>query len=114
MVYLIFLLLIGSALAYISKYNLELISVNLGQYTITGIPFFYVIVGSVLLGLIIAYLMQLFGNISNAFILRSNQKIIKSGQTEVLELTKRVHQLELENEKIKNGTVVEEVDNNAL
>jgi len=106
--------LTGSILAYVSKYNLDLVTVNLGKYTITDVPLFYVIIGSLLLGLVISFLMQLFRNISNSFALRSNKKAIKSGQDEVLELTKRVHQLELENEKIKNGTTMEVIDTNAL
>lgn len=114
MIDLIFLLLTGSVLAYISKYNLEPVTVNLGKYTITDVPLFYIIVGSLLIGLVISFLMQIFRNVSNSLTLRSNKKVIKSGQNEVLELTKRVHQLELENEKIKNGTGLDVVDTNAL
>ncbi|KKT56081.1 MAG: hypothetical protein UX01_C0001G0162 [Candidatus Collierbacteria bacterium GW2011_GWB2_45_17] len=103
----------GSALAYISKFNLAPISVNLGYYVISNVPLFYVIVGSLLIGLVISFLMQLLKNISNAFILRSKKKEIKTSQEEILELTKRVHQLELENEKLKH-TDAEISDPNAL
>ncbi|HCX25777.1 MAG: hypothetical protein UX08_C0012G0053 [Candidatus Collierbacteria bacterium GW2011_GWB1_45_35] len=113
MLNLIFLLLMGSALAYISKFNLAPISVNLGYYVISNVPLFYVIVGSLLIGLVISFLMQLLKNISNAFILRSKKKEIKTSQEEILELTKRVHQLELENEKLKH-TDAEISDPNAL
>jgi len=110
---LIFLLLIGSVLAYISKFNLTPISVNLGFYTISNVPLFYVVVGSLLIGLVISFLMQLLRNISNSFDLRSKKKEIKTSQEEILELTKRVHQLELENEKLKH-TDAEISDPNAL
>ena len=103
----------GSGLAYISKFNLTSVSVNLGLYTISNVPLFYVIIGSLLVGLIISYLMQLLRNISNSFALRSNKKEIKTSQEEILELTKRVHQLELENEKLKH-TDAEISDPNAL
>ena len=39
---------------------------------------------------------------------------MKKKNDEVLELTKRVHQLELENEKLKNNTTVQIEDPNAL
>lgn len=113
MLNLIFLLLMGSALAYVSKFNLTSVSVNLGLYTISNVPLFYVIIGSLLIGLIISFLMQLLRNISNSFALRSNKKEIKTSQEEILELTKRVHQLELENEKLKH-TDAEVSDPNAL
>ena len=100
---LIFLLLTGSILAYVSRYNLDPVSVYLGTYTISEVPLFYVIIGSLLVGLIISFLMQLLRDISNSIAMRSNKKEIKSGRDEVLELTKRVHQLELENEKLKHS-----------
>lgn len=103
MLNIIILLIAGSALTYISKYNLELVSVNMGIYTISDIPLFYVIVGSLLVGLILSYIMQLIINISTFIELKSKRKEIKTGQDEILILTKTVHQLELENEKLKHS-----------
>ncbi|NCO11886.1 MAG: hypothetical protein COZ34_01950 [Candidatus Pacebacteria bacterium CG_4_10_14_3_um_filter_34_15] len=102
MLQIIFLLIAGSALTYISKYNLELVSLNFGQYTISDVPLFYVIIGSLLVGLILSYFMQSLTNISTYLKLRGKSKEIKTGLNEVLSLTKRVHQLELENEKLKH------------
>ena len=102
MLQIIFLLLAGSALTYISRYNLELVSLNFGQYTIPDVPLFYVIVGSLLTGLILSYIMQSLTGISTYFKLRDKSKEIKMGQDEVLSLTKRIHQLEIENEKLKH------------
>lgn len=114
MLVLILFLVIGSIFVYISKFNFMLVSVNLGIYTISDIPLFYVIVGSVVLGLVLAYLVYLVQAISTSFTLRSKNKEIKKNKDEVLELTKSVHQLELENEKIKNGSDSEPTDKNAL
>ena len=75
---------------------------NFGQYTIPDVPLFYVIVGSLLTGLILSYIMQSLTGISTYLKLRDKSKEIKMGQDEVLSLTKRVHQLELENEKLKH------------
>ena len=113
MLNIIFLLIAGSALTYISQYNLELVSVNLGIYTFSNIPLFYVIVGSLLVGLILSYLMQLLSNVFTYFEIRGKSREIKSGQEEILDLTKTVHQLELANEKLKH-TGPEISDPNAL
>lgn len=102
MLNIIFLLIAGSALTYISKYNLELVSVNMGFYTFSNVPLFYVIVGSLLVGLVLSYVMQLLINISTYIQLKGKSREIKSGQDEILNLTKTVHQLELENEKLKH------------
>ncbi|MFZ2200136.1 MAG: bZIP transcription factor [Microgenomates group bacterium] len=113
MLNIIVLLVAGSAFAYISKDNLSPVTLNIANYTFADIPLFYVIVGSLLVGLVLSYIVQIFGSIANAFVLRGNRQAMKSGQDEVLELTKRIHQLELENEKLKheNPTIL---DANAL
>jgi len=113
MLNIIILLLAGSAFAYISKDNLSPVTLNVAHYTFANIPLFYVIVGSLLVGLVLSYIVQIFGRIATAFVLRGNRQEMKSSQDEILELTKRVHQLELENEQLKNGSP-KTVDPNAL
>jgi ketopantoate reductase len=90
------------------------VSVNLGSYVLTDIPLFYVIVGSIVIGLLLAYVVYLFHAISTSLTLRGKNNEIKKDKADVLELTKRVHQLELENEKLKHSPSVEPEDPNAL
>jgi putative membrane protein len=111
---LILLLVTGSILAYLSHNNLMLVSVNLGPYVFSDVPLFYVIIGSLLAGLILSYLISLIHSISTSFTLRGKEKEIQKNKNEVLELTKRVHQLELENEKLKNKSSIKPKDANAL
>ncbi len=114
MLTLILLLVVGSILVYISKFNFMPVSVNLGMYVVPNIPLFYVIAGSLVIGLILSYVLYLVRAISNSFKLRGKDKEIKKDEDEVLELTKRVHQLELENEKLKHNPSIEPEDRNAL
>lgn len=114
MLILILILIVGSFLVYISKYNFMLVSVNFGSHVISNIPLFYVIVGSIVVGLALSYLFFLAKSISTYFSLRGKDTEIKKNKDEVLELTKRVHQLELENEKLKHSYDIELEDPNAL
>ena len=114
MLILILLLVVGSILVYISKFNFALVSVNLGFYIINNIPLFYVIVGSVVFGLVLSYLAYLFHLIFISYTIRSKNHEIKKNKEEVLDLTKQIHQLELENEKIKHDPTIEAVDKDAL
>jgi len=114
MLTLILFLIVGSILVYISKFNFGLVSVNLGFYIINNIPLFYVIVGSIVFGLILSYLAYLFHSIFISYTIRSKNHEIKKNKEEVLDLTKQVHQLEIEKEKIKNGSDSEPTDKNAL
>ena len=114
MLIIILSLVVGSMLVYISKFNFQPISVNLGFYVLRGIPLFYVIVGSLLIGLVLSYLAYLVNAISNSFVLRGKDSEIKKNKEEVLELTKRVHQLEIKNEKLGKDSGIEPGDRNAL
>lgn len=115
MLVLILLLVLGSALVYISKYNFVPVTINLGFVMFSDIPLFYVIAASLLIGLVLSYLVYRVQAISTFFQLRGKNNEIKKEKDEVLELTKRIHQLELENEKIKNGSEESEpTDQNAL
>lgn len=69
---------------------------------------------SMLIGLILSYLIYTFGSISAALRLRGKEKEIKIYKDEVLELTKRTHQLELENEKQKHSSINEPEDSKSL
>jgi len=111
---LILFLVIGSIFVYISRFNFTPVSVNLGFYVFSNVPLFFVIVGSLLIGLVLSYLVSLISSISNSFTLRGKNKEIKKNKNEVLELTKRVHQLELENKKLKNESGTEPEDRNGL
>ncbi len=114
MLVLILLLAVGSSLVYLSKFNFMPVSVNLGIHTFSDVPLFYVIAISLMVGLGLSYLFYLIHVISTTFAFRSRDKEIRQGKEEILELTKRVHQLELENEKLKHEPVLEPTDPDAL
>ncbi|MFA6519024.1 MAG: LapA family protein [Candidatus Shapirobacteria bacterium] len=114
MLVLILLLIVASAIVYVSQFNFMPVSVNLGLHTFSDIPLFYVIVGSFLAGLVLSYLAYLIHAISTSFTLHGKDNEIKKNKEEILELTKQVHQLELENEKQKNNENVKPTDPNAL
>lgn len=97
MLMLIVLLGAGAGLVYISKFNFGLVSVNFGTFTIDKIPLFYVILGSILIGLVLSYVVNLISSISNSLTIRHKNNQLKKEKEEVLELTRRVHQLEMEN-----------------
>ncbi|MFA5025310.1 MAG: lipopolysaccharide assembly protein LapA domain-containing protein [Candidatus Shapirobacteria bacterium] len=114
MLILIFFLIVGTALVYISKFNFAPVDLNLGAYVISDIPLFYVIIVSFIIGLVLSYLVHLVRAISTSFTLHGKNKEIKKDEDEILELTRRVHQLELENEKLKHLSGNEPEDPNAL
>jgi len=114
MLVLILSLVIGSILVYISRFNFQLVSVNLGFTVISDIPLFYVIVSSLVIGLLVSYFVSLIQSVSTSLILHGKNVEIKKNKEQVLELTKRVHQLEIKNERLGKDSGIEPVDKNAL
>lgn len=112
---LIIFLITGSVIAYLAISNSMLVTLYFGSYTFSGIPLFYIIIGSLLIGLGLSYFVALINSIFTGFTMRGKDKKIKQAGNEIVDLTKRIHQLELENERLKNNsTVVEPSDKNAL
>lgn len=114
MLILILFLIVGSILAYVSQYNFEPVSVNLGWYVFSQVPLFYVMVASLVTGLVLAYAMHLVHAFSNSMMLRAKENELKKNKGEIAELTKRVHQLEIQNDKLKAKTEAEPKDHLAL
>lgn len=115
MLSLILILILGSGLVYISRFNYAPVNVNLGVYAFSGVPLFYVIVAAILTGLTISYIALIINSISYSLTIRKKDIQLKKDQDEIMELTKRVHQLELDGEKLKNGDIAQvPTDQNAL
>jgi len=112
---LIFLLIAGGIMVYLAQNNLMLVPLHLGSYVFSDIPLFYIIIGSLVVGLTLAYILHLVNTIAVSLTLHKKDNKIKETKNEVAELTKQIHQLELENERLKNNsTVIEPTDKNAL
>jgi uncharacterized integral membrane protein len=93
MLTLILILIIGLIFAYLSQSNFTPVTLHVGPYAFSDIPLFYVIVLSLILGLLFSYLIYLVHSISTSWKFRGKNHEIKKQKDEVLELTKRVHQL---------------------
>lgn len=115
MLTLILFLVVGAIMVYLAQNNLMLVTLHLGKYVFSGIPLFYIIIGSLLTGLVLAYLVYLVNSIFTAFTMHGKDNKIKQTKNEIVDLTKQIHQLELENERLKNNsTIIEPQDKNAL
>lgn len=112
---LIVFLLLSVGMVYVAQDNLSLVPLHIGNYVFSDIPLFYVIIGSLLTGLGFAYVIQFVHSIFTGLSMRGKDNTIKQGKGEIVDLTKRIHKLELENEELKNETgATESTDKNAL
>jgi uncharacterized integral membrane protein len=101
---LIVTILFGLIIGYFATQNTDLISLKFLQYTVPNIPTYIVVVGSLLVGLFLSWIISLVNDISNGFAMRGKENKIKDYKKESADLTKKVHQLELENTRLKAET----------
>lgn len=114
MLSLILFITFGVVVAYLAQHNSALVSLTVGPYLFPDIPLFYVITGSVLTGLVLSYVIYLVHTVSLKLKLHGKDKKIMESTNEVADLTKRIHQLELENVKLKKDSGTSPTDINSL
>ncbi len=98
---LIVLVVFGIGVAFFATQNTQTISIALANYSLTGIPLYLIVLGSLLLGFVVSWITNLIDVISSALKIHGKESTIKDANKQISELTKRVHQLELENERLK-------------
>jgi len=96
--------LFGSVIAYFATQNTERLSLNFWNYSVPGIPIYIVVVGGLLAGLLLSWVISLVNSIVTAFTIRGKESTIKDYRKENAELTKKIHQLELENARLMAET----------
>ena len=102
MLSLIVLLIFGSLVAYFATQNPQTTTVTLANYPLSDVPLYVVVLFSLLLGIGVSWFLSLFGTISSFFTNKNKETKIRQGNREITQLTKRIHQLELENERLKS------------
>lgn len=98
---LIVLVVFGIGVAYFATQNTQSVSITLASYPVSGIPLYLIVLGSLLLGFVVSWIISLVDVISSALKIHGKDSTIKDANKQIAELTKRVHQLELENERLK-------------
>lgn len=101
MLSLLLLMLFGLAVAFFAGQNTYPVTIELGSYRAADIPLYVVIVGSLILGFFISWIVSLIDAAFNLFALRGKDNAIRNTQRHADELKDRVHELEIENARLK-------------
>lgn len=107
---LILMTLFGLGVAYFATQNTNTITLHMAHYY-SSIPLYAVVVGSILLGIFISWLISLVNAISTSLELRGKNSALKNSARAIDRLEERVHELEVENASLKGVSdepVVEE------
>lgn len=97
---IILAVLIGLGIAFFATQNTQGITVHLINYSWKAVPIYVVMACSLLLGLMLAWILSVAQSLSSYFSLHKKDDKIKQANKTIAELTKQVHNLELENAKL--------------
>lgn len=79
MLMLILFLVVGGTMVYLAQNNLVAVTLHLGAYVFPSIPLFYIIIGSLLAGLSLAYLIYFINSVFMAISMQSKDHKISEG-----------------------------------
>ncbi len=111
---MIFLLVFGPAVAYFALQNTSEVTLHLGSAVFSHVPLFYIILGSALVGVILSYIVYLTDSVPKGLVLKNKDKKIKEIEEELNDMTKKAHQLEIENVSLKKENGREEIDEKSM
>ncbi len=111
---IILAVIVGLGIAYFAAQNTVLITLHFASYTISNLPLYLIVAGSLLLGLLLAWIFSLVSSFSSKITLHGKENKIKEEERTIAELTKEIHHLELENTRLKERYGEESRDDKSL
>ncbi len=100
MIGLMLTIIIGVGIAFFSRYNTSGITLTVGDDTYFNIPLYVVTVGTYMLGILLAWVIEVPQAIGTAFQIMGLGHTIKSGNNTILALQNKIKKLEIENIKL--------------
>jgi uncharacterized integral membrane protein len=101
MLALIVMIIFGMLLTFFALENTNGVTMTVMNYTLQNVPLYAVVVGSVLFGLFVGWIMSLMDWVSTSLTLKGKESSIKSAQTAIDRLENKIHDLEIENARLK-------------
>jgi len=114
MTLLITAVLFAFGFAYLATQNTLGVTLNAGGYIFPNIPVYIVVLGSLLVGLFLAWFLSSIGWVSSFMTIRHKDSKIKQTENQITKLEKRVQELELENAELQNETPTVVTDDETL
>ncbi len=115
---LILLILFSLGMAFFATQNTGPVDVHMANYLLPRVPIYMVVIGSMLLGIFISWLLSLLGTISSSLTIHGKDAALKKANDTIERLKEDKHNLELEiahlNGEQKEEHIVKEVDDETV
>jgi len=93
-------LIFAIGVAFFAGQNTTSVVIHLFQYE-KSIPLYFIVLVSILMGFVLAWILHLLNAFASLFVLRGKDTVIKKGKKENTELTNKVHNLEIEKAQLE-------------
>ena len=100
MIGLLITITIGLAIAYFSHRTASGVTITIGENIYPGIPLYVITVGTYILGILLAWIIEVPQSIATAFQIMGLGRTIKSGNNTITQLQEKIKKLETENIKL--------------
>jgi uncharacterized integral membrane protein len=91
----------GLAIGYFATQNTTPVTIQVAQYAFKEVPLYLVIVGSLFVGLFIAWILYFARSISSTLAIHGRDHALKRARQTTADLELRVQELQAENEQLK-------------
>lgn len=114
MLALLLFIIFGLGFGYFATLNTSLVTVHFGTYTLENVSLYILVLASLGVGVLYASLFYLYKSFSSKMAISKKERELASLKKENMELMKEMHQLELENTRLKTKTGEESSDELSL
>jgi hypothetical protein len=104
MLALFLLIIFGLGMSYFATQNTGIVHVVFGNYLIQGIPLYIIVVGALLLGIFISWLISIVDTFSSKITIHGKVSEIKEAHEIINRLQQENHNLEIEIARLKTVT----------
>jgi uncharacterized integral membrane protein len=105
MLALLIAVIFGLGIGYFATENTTPVTIRIADYALEEVPLYLVVVGSLLIGLFIAWILYVARSVSTRWTLYNKDQVVRKTRRNVVDLEQRVRELEVENERLRlNGS----------
>jgi uncharacterized integral membrane protein len=103
MLVLLVAVLFGLGIGYFATENTIPVTLRLAEYALEDVPLYLVVMGSLLVGLFIAWILFIARSVSTRLTIYGKDQVVRKTRRTVSDLEQRVHELEGENARLRQG-----------
>jgi uncharacterized integral membrane protein len=102
MLALLIAVIFGAGVGYFATQNTIPVTLQFGAYAIEEIPLYLVVVGSLLIGLFIAWIIYLARSVSSTITIHGKDNEVRRARHTIAQMEARVRELEVENTRLRS------------